>query len=359
MYSFLLANWGFLAKGIREVAGKVKKNTVDDIVSTRLTLWLFGSLVGTLIAFLIWKDSEMSYLIILAQLTNLGAVFSVDFYFLGKKNTFIPGLLRFLSQLLFLGLIWLFFMKWNSIFLVLLLLTIIKLVEGLSFYGIFKSTSKSKAIPKVKFKKSLTVLRSNFHLGLGSKMSFITLSLPLILIPFYYSETTLGIYSVAHKLFIVLITIFSVINIVLAPYIVEKIKINVGQLKRNYHKNLLLIGGISLIIGSVFYILRVQIIELLFESSYYDAIDLIPYFALLTPIWGVYTITTAYINNLGLDKSYAKSSVFHLLISLVMTIMALNFFELKYVIPALAVSTFLITLFLYTRVMNFLKIKHA
>ena len=300
----------------------------------------------------------MVYFIILAQLANLGVVFSVDFYFLGKKNTFVPGLFRFMSQFLFLGLIWFFFTNWNSLTLIFLLLTIVRLIEGLSFYGLYKWISKSTSLPKVKFKKSIKMLKTNFYLGLGSKMSFINLSIPLILIPFFYSQDTLGVYSVAHKLFLMVITVFSVFNIILSPNIVEQLKLSKYELKKNLHKNILIVLIVSVILGSGFYLTRTQIIQLLFESSYYDSTHLIPYFVVLVPVWGIYSVITAYINNLGLDRSYGKTSVLHLLISMVLILISLKFFDFKYVIIALAFSTSVITISLYLSISKYLNLNH-
>ena len=359
MYSFLLANWGFLAKGIREVASNQSVNTVDDIVSTRLALWLIGTIIGTGIGFLIWKNSEISYLIILAQLSNLGTVFIVDFYFLGRKNTFIPGLLRFISQLLFLMLIYIFFMNDNSLLTLFIILIFIRLFEGLLFFGIFKLRSNTRTVPNIKFKKSLLILWSNFHLGLGSKMGLITLSLPLILIPFYFSEAILGIYSVAHKLFLLVITVFSVFSVVLAPQIIEYLKFDKNQQIKMYRKTLWAAGLVALLIGVAFYLIGVRVIELLFEPIFQQAINYIPFFALLIPVWAIYIVTTSFINNLGLDNNYSKISVFHFIISVVLIVITLKILDPRYTILALGLSTLIATIQLHKRVINFINIKHG
>ena len=52
-YAFLPANWGFLAKGIRDVAADKKNSSpiVNYILSSRINLWIYGSIICILISY--------------------------------------------------------------------------------------------------------------------------------------------------------------------------------------------------------------------------------------------------------------------------------------------------------------------
>ena len=311
-YAFLLANWGFLAKGIREIAKQKQSNKsgyiVQYITSGRVVLWAVGVVVGLFICVLIFGFSQLVFYIFLAMIANLGVALTIDYYFYALKNVFIPSLCHFLSQLLFLLLIILFIKNEDDLKLILVFNIVYRILEAFFlFYYFLKDNYFSF---QFSIKNSYSLIRDNFSLGLGSKIDFFQNSFPILIIPFFFSQFDLGVFTAAFKFFLLITMFLQTLNLVYSPFIVEARGKNLKFQKSFFWK--LMLGYIILGLSSTFMIWYAsdQLVDLLFGNKFTQSKELIKKLAIfLMPIWPVYTILISYMNNLEKDKEFLKGGI--------------------------------------------------
>jgi PST family polysaccharide transporter len=347
-YAFLLANWGFLAKGIRDIAKKPKNSekVVEFITSGRIILWFIGGIVGLIICLLLFGFTEMVFLIFIAIMANFGLALTIDYNFYALKNTFLPSLSLFISQILFLILVFLFIDDQEDLKFVLLFNLIYRLFEALFLIYFYKLNKTFKLT--FSLKKTYNLISENFSLGLGSKASFFQSSFPILIIPFFLSQYHLGVFTAAFKFFLILSLVLQTINLVISPWIVEAREKNIKSQRSLFIKlfyGYLLIGLISTVI---IYLTGEFFIILLFGNEFLQSVTILKYFAIcLLPIWPSYMILASYMNNLEKDRAYLYGSLITLVIIVTMVPVGLMFFGLKGVVFAMSFSTFVVSVYFF------------
>lgn len=338
-YAFLPANWGFLAKGLRDVSKSPNDGwkVVEKIFSARFTLWLAGCIVTMLICLSIFNFSRLNLYIFLAILTNLGVAISIDFYFYGKKNTFIPSLSNLLGQFIFLGLVWFFVKTKEDLFILMIFNIIYRLFEAIFMLIIYNRENKIQfSFPS---KQSIPLLKENFYLGFGSKASFFQSSYPLLIIPLFLTNHDLGIFSATFKLFLIVSLLVQSINLVFSPWIVESKTKPPSERKSLFNKLLLGYSFIGLFLAFLFYFTGPFLIKILFGEEFVDAQKLILVFALiLTPIWPVYLLLANYMNNFEKDRYFFMGSLILILLTAISLPLFLYYYNLNGVIYGLGFS---------------------
>ena len=250
-YGLVFINWGFLAKGIREI-GSNNKNSIDvvhEIISTRVVLWLVSTIILVIITIAVYQNIEAVVLILLALTANLGQALNLDFYFYAKKNTIIPSIARLIGQILFLILLLFFVESSEDIYYLFFFLIIFQFSETVINYSFSKGMLSISSL-SVNLKKSFYVIRSNFHLGFGAKTSFLTFSIP---IPYFYSNEVLGAYMIAYKVFLLMTGIFSIGALVLSPFVVKYLQEKNKKLIKILSYSLLTFLIVGFIGGSVIF----------------------------------------------------------------------------------------------------------
>lgn len=343
-YSFLLANWGFLAKGIREIANPKFENyeVIQSITSSRFVLWLIGGCSVGLGFYLFSSDAQLIGYIVLAILANLGMSITIDYHFYGIKDALTPSLVHFGGQLLFLILI-VFFVENKSDIVILLGISILyKLLEALVLFYIYQKKNDHT----LKFKFSLTqtfeVFKNNFYLGLGSKASFFQSSFPILIIPYFLTQSDLGVYSAAYKLFLTTSLLIQSMNLVFSPWIVES--------KANQKKSRLLFIRLSMVylllgmlISVFFLVFGDLLIDWLFGDEFESSKIIIQYFAyFLIPIWPIFMLLSSFMNNYVKDQSFFKINIIQVLVIIILTPLLLKYFGLLGVVLSSTVSTLLL-----------------
>lgn len=347
-YAFLLANWGFLAKGIRDIAKKPKNSekVVEFITSGRIILWFIGGIVGLIICLLLFGFTEMVFLIFIAIMANFGLALTIDYNFYALKNTFLPSLSLFISQILFLILVFLFIDGQEDLKFVLLFNLIYRLFEALFLIYFYKLNKTFKLT--FSLKKTYNLISENFSLGLGSKASFFQSSFPILIIPFFLSQYHLGVFTAAFKFFLILSLVLQTINLVISPWIVEAREKNIKSQRSLFIKlfyGYLLIGLISTVI---IYLTGEFFIILLFGNEFLQSVTILKYFAIcLLPIWPSYMILASYMNNLEKDRAYLYGSLITLVIIVTMVPVGLMFFGLKGVVFAMSFSTIVVSVYFF------------
>lgn len=346
-YAFLPANWGFGAKGIREVAKTTDAESykvVEPIVSARLTLWWISGVVTILICAFVLDNPDLIKYIVLGVLANLGLAASIDFYFYGKKDTFTPSLSSLIGQVLFLILVLIFVKNQNDLFLLLGINIVYKLMESLIMFIVFNK----KHTLKVSFisKKAIPLLKENFLLGLGSKASFFQTSFPLIIIPLLLTVYDLGVYSATFKLFLIITLLVNSINLVFSPNIVESREHTIEKRKRLFKNLILGYTFIGLISGLALYFLGPYLMDLLFGEEFQETQSLIRTFALFfAPIYPLQLLLSNYMNNFENDKSYFKGALLQTVCTLIGIPILIQLFALEGVIYTLGFSCLVVSIY--------------
>ena len=311
-YFALAANWGFLAKGVRDIAaGLNRENTVSMVLSSRIVLWLVGNVIGIGGYLILFGWTEFLLYVILASLTSFVQILFIDFYFYGKRNTFIPSLATFLAQLVQVLLVYFVFRFVSSIISLFLIFFVAKLLEVIVLYVNYDEPRLP--LLSLSFHKSWLLFKSNFYLGLGSKVSFLQSSVPILLIPIVLTPEDLGYFSVANKIFLLIAVIFQTFNLVFSPSVVLCREYSERRRKRTL-TNLFFIYVISGILCSLLiYVLAGYTVDELFGLAYEPAIELLqaPYL-LLIPVWSIYMFTIMVLNNFKLDKEFFQGSIYQI-----------------------------------------------
>jgi O-antigen/teichoic acid export membrane protein len=342
-YGLVLINWGFLAKGIREIASN-NKNTEDvvhEIVSTRLVLWLISSIILVALMLVVYQNIEALLLISLALIANFAQAINLDFYFYAKKNTVIPSLSRLAGQILFLILLIGFIKSSDDIYYLFFFLILLQFLEAIINYLYSNRVLKIAKI-SLNFRKSFTVLKKNLHLGFGAKTSFLTFSIPILLIPYFYNNEVLGAYMIAYKVFLLMTGVFSIGTLVLSPYVVKYIEERNDKILKIFRRAILAFFIIGFLGGSIIYIFHEYLIEYFFDEEFRSANQyFFSFMYVLVPIWGIYTCMVIFINNLILDRLYSAVSLVQLVIIGILTPVLLYFDLLIHTTYLIAFMTFI------------------
>ena len=358
-YGLVLINWGFLAKGIREIASNNKKtvDVVHEIISTRVVLWLVSTATLIIITTTVYQNIDALILIVLALVANLGQALNLDFYFYAKKNTVIPSIARLMGQILFLTLLLLFVESSSDIYYLFFFLILFQFSETLINYLFSKGILSIRKI-SLNFKKSFGVLKSNFHLGFGAKTSFLTFSIPILLIPYFYSNEVLGAYMIAYKIFLLMMGVFSIGTLVLSPFIVKYLQEKDDKIISILRLAVLGFLSVGLLGGSIVYVLHDYLIDYFFESEFKSANQyFFSFMYVLVPIWGIYTCTVIFLNNMILDRLYSIVSFIQLIIIGIFTPILMHLELLIYSIYLIAVITFISSMVYLKIITNKLKAK--
>lgn len=348
-YAFLPANWGFLAKGIRDVAKAPEKSitTLENLVAARVILWLVGVLGALVYTFFFVENLTLSSAIIIALGINLWTAIIPDFYYYGLKKTTLPSLAAFIGQLFFVLLVF-SLNKFDLIDLktVLYLHIVAKIIEALMLYvPIFKNLN-------FRFKdfyisKSLRFLKDNFLLGLGAKAGFIFSTFPIIILSYYSDPHSLGLFSASFKLFLVVSMLYQSMNLVFSPWVVEsKIKERLSRIN-TFRKLILLYVSSGILLGLTLFFMSEFITNILFGNEFIEANKMLKMISmLLIPIWSIYVLLVMYLNNFELDKVFFYGTIILIILLFILLPLGIIYYQVNGLIIGLFVSLFF-TIFYY------------
>jgi O-antigen/teichoic acid export membrane protein len=345
-YASLLANWGFFAKGIREVANPKNdpETIVSNLFSSRLILWMIGAILTIVISSIVYRSLNWFILITLAILSTLSTALQIDYYYYGKKQAFYPSLYSLISQILFVALVFLFIKGENSLYKLLIISIIYPLLNIMLLYIRYLRTNKLKIDFSVK--KSLMLLKENFSLGLGAKLSFFQNSIPIFLIPMILGKAILGQYAAAYKIYALYVVVLSTINLVLSPWVVEYRVHDPLKQKQLFYK--LLLGYFIIAITAIITILLTYktVIPWLLGEKFALSGEILAIMALfIIPSTTLYNLMSMYMNNYNMDKYYLYGATMQILLTVTLIPLGLYFFKLKGAIWGMSISQLSISLY--------------
>lgn len=318
-YAFLPANWGFLAKGIREIADENAKYTliVNELLSARIVLTMLGGFVTIIISGIIFWNQPLLIYIIIAVLSNLWLSVNINYYYYATKNTIIPSLAHFISQLCLLFIIIGYSDNKLTVLYLLIFTFLIHFIESMILIGLYSKKTLLKI--KLSVKKSILFLYNNFNLGLGSKATYFLDTFPVFIISAMLGKHELGIYSASMKFLMLIILVVQTLNLVLSPWIVKSKHL----IKEKRIKLFSVIAATHLMIGLcgtlVMLIISKYFATDILGENFVGVKPVMNLIALtLLPIWSIYSFSSSYMNYLKLDKAFLYGGI--LMMSLIVTI---------------------------------------
>lgn len=337
-YSIILANWGFLARGIREVAKNPSQShlIVNELISVRLILALIGIMI-TVILGLIFNIRYITQILIVL-IGTFSVAFYLDFYYYGTKNTLLPSLSHLIGQLVNLILVVILFRNNGQLSTLIVIYVITLCIDPaiLIFYYTRQHTIKLN----FSLKKAFNSFKSNLILGFGAKAGFFQSSFPALIIPIFYSEYSLGIYSAAYKFFLLISLIMQNFNLVFAPSIVHSRSKNSIYRFNLFYKLLIIYGAVGIIFSGIVYFFSDILVNLMFGDKFSDTIIILKMLGLfMVPIYPIYMLLLAFINNYERDSIYLKSTIVQIIMLLVMSPLFLKMFNIIGIVYALSIST--------------------
>lgn len=344
-YGFILANWGFFEHGIRGIATTEKdqhKVFVQRLLQQRFILWLLGALITfSVISVFIPTITNLTTLF-LALLSNLGVLFNLDFYYIGRKKQVFPAIIRFLGHFSFLIGVLVLSKREPSIEALLMLLIVIRLVESIILMlGLNFNPIRFKPPILDSFKQ---FFKEQSILGLSNKSAFLQNNFPLLLFPFFFSENMLGVYSLAFKLISVLFLTLNTANVFIAPKIASfnqsgKPTRELVKLALKSSLNYFLYAVVLIILITFF---GESILHKLFGDAYSGLYDLLVVFSYsLLPITALRLAIVVFLNNLYLDKVYFKGALIGLVGTVFSVIIGFMYGEINWAIYGLSAATLL------------------
>lgn len=346
-YATLPSNWGFLAKGIREIASsknyKEKSQVISSILSARIVISILFALVFMTVTGII-KDSKYVYLLFLALLHHGIITTYIDFYFYGIKNVWIPSIAHFISQLIYAGLVIIIIKTPGDLDKLLLLMVLMVCVES----GILIFFSRKEINIKLNFSfiNAYKQFKENFKLGVGLKISQIQNSYPVLLIPLFLSNEILGNYSAVYKLYTLTSVVMQMVILAVAPYIIKSKEI--GERKRNYYiKTFLALALLfGLLMALVVFIFNGLIINILFGKEYHLSYLYLKWYSI--SILSVTPLTIALsslMNYYSLDHRFMIGGIIQTLLILVLTPICLYFSSIPFLILSLGLSMIVVIMY--------------
>lgn len=356
-YVTLPANWGFLAKGIREIAATNNFNDqskiISEILSTRLTLATIFSLLFFAASFFLFQEMQTVLLILLALIHHIILVTFTDYYYYGTKAVKVPTLAHFISQILFLILVVSLISKPQDIYKLFIFMIIMVTIEAIILFIWLKNANIRINFSIV---YSIKEFLKNFNLGMGLKTSIIQNSYPLIIIPFFFSDEILGNYSAIYKFYAIISLAMQTLILVVAPYIVHSKKMS----KEKQTRYVKLFLGYSLIIGvisSLFLFFGSKIIvNILFGEKYTLSIIYLKWFSIFViSITPFFLALSSIMNNYSLDKQFMIGGLIQSILIIVFIPIILTFTNVIGMIIFLGTSLLLLSLYYTFHIHNFTK----
>lgn len=330
VYPTLPGNWGFLAQGIREIAGSKdqceKSRIVSSIFSARLLLSSSISII--FIAFVcFFKEWNFVLLVSLSLLQNCIITTFIDYYYYGTKNVTIPSVAHFLGQFIFAFLVVAFIRIPDDISNLFFFLVIMAAIESLIL--IFFARKDINIKVNFSIKKALIEFRKNVKLGVGSKVGMVQSSFPVLIIPFFLSAEKLGNYTAVYKLYFISALIMQMVVLAVAPYIIKTKSIDTK--KRKYYIRIFIL--FSLLLGFGIGVFCFFISNLLCSIFFGAAYSLSPYYlkwfsASVLSTTPLSIALSSLMNNYSLDHEYMIGGFIQAAVIVVFSPLVLALFDI-------------------------------
>ena len=345
-YTAILVEWGYTPYGLRETAKhEDSSSVVNNIINTRFTFGIISMIIGA-IAFSIVYWNKLPFLVdvfigfgfIVSQIIN------VDYYYFGKKKMLIPTVSQLSGQIVFvIGV--LFFIKTASDFRLLMVLYVAYQFIG-SIIGLLLYLSNHSIKLKFSIKASIETIKKTFRLGLSARIEQLTSTYPILIIPLFFVGTfELGLYTSAFKFFTIVLIVYQVVMLTIAPYLVNLQTKAIHIQRKTIFQLLSFLFFMGVLSSIFFFVTDKYIVALLFGESFKDAIpvvDLIIF--ILLPFWPITMVLGGILIYYNFDKYYLQATIVNAVFILMLTPLLVYTFGISGAIYSIGIGNFSVIL---------------
>lgn len=356
-YFIVLTDYGFNFTATREVTlYRDDRNKLSEIFSSVMTikfvLFIISLFILTILIILFNKFSIDPWLYYLTFGTVLGQILFPVWFFQGIEQMRYITIINIISKVLFTIAIFLV-VKHSSDYLLVPFLTSL----GAIFAGIYSLILIRKNF-KIRFKFQkvsviLSYLKGGSNLFYTSVLSNLLVSSGTVILSFVSTNTVVGYYSAAERLFRAIVGLFAPITQALYPISCRKV-MHEETARLYIRKVALIIGGMALFVGTAVAIFSEKIITMVygvaFQSySYILAVMMIwLFFGVLNNIIGI-----QYLSALRKDKFYTFSFIVAGLVTVLLNLVLIPHLLINGVLVSMIVGEILLTICMLTLIFRF------
>jgi len=210
--------------------------------------------------------------------------FAIRYFYLAHGKLYYNSFSDFVGQIIFAVLIFTWFVRSPSV----PLLVVANLLQSLasSVILIYPYAKRQRIEIDLNLRRVWKTFVTASKLGVSTQLEAITSSSILLLLGIYSTPTSVGIYSVAFKVYSVLLTIIQGVSYTLMPALFKNLQ-DLGDKVKAHKINLIfhIYVTLGLVLGFSTYIMAPAAITVILGASYVTAVPVLRAFSLTLCLW--------------------------------------------------------------------------
>lgn len=296
--------------------------------------------------FVIAEQPLLRNLILLFLLSLIPQAFQIDWYFNGSQNFKWITLSRWIHSGTYLTLL-ILFVTADDLLTVPILYAISIGLGAITLIVCYPDKKTLFQLPTIENWRS--IIPGSIKIGGGSFLSQLVILLPPILIGWFFSEESAGLYGVALKLLLLVMLIDKMFGALLLPNLTAEW--NSQQSRISHHLTMVirwvLFAGS---VGSLFLIFNADLlITTLFGSSYLDAVLILQILALFVPVTFINTIFCFGLISIGRDRQYFIAALMGSAVTVLVLLAAGIIGNLSLLVAAVVLSELILTCLMFSQ----------
>jgi PST family polysaccharide transporter len=356
-YFIVLTDYGFNFTATREVTlHRDDKDKLSEIFSSvmiiKFLLFVISFFILTLLIILFKKFSSDPWLYYLTFGTVLGQILFPVWFFQGVEQMRYITIINIVSKILFTIAIFVLVKQSSDYLLVPLLTSLGAIFAGIySLFLVYKRFDIKFKIQKIHI--LISYLKGDSNLFYTSVLGNLLTSSGTVILSFVSTNTVVGYYSAAERLFRAVVGLFAPITQALYPISCRKVMYE--ETARSYIRKIaLIIGGMAFFIGTTVAIFSEKIIAIVYGGafpsySYILAVMMIwLFFGVINNIIGI-----QYLSASRKDKFYTFSFVVAGLVTVLLNLVLIPHLLINGVLVAMIVGEILLTICMLALIFRF------
>ena len=330
----------------KNVSNKTYINSIfNSVISSKVLLLLAGWLVLIGYCFLFEKNTENYKLYHFMYLWVAGNAIFPQWFFQGIQKMKYITIVHLISKLTFTLLIFIFVKSDNDLALAILCFSVGSLLAGISSLAIAYTKFKVKfSLPtwyNIKF-----VIKDGFYIFFSQAMVTIYLSSNVFFLKLFYGDVSVGLYSIAYKIFDAIRMVTSPITQTTFPYFSNLFVEDIKQYRRKFMKLEIFSLILFIVIGFLLFINAELFVFLISKSTNLIAINALKLFGIAAFLLPFGTIFTQKLIIQGQKKILFLITIFACILNIIFAYYSVKYFNVNG-----AVSTIIFT-FLFISILK-------
>ncbi len=272
-YFLLMVNFGFDTYGTREIAKEksITAKLVNNILSIRLLFAVIWYLIFALIVLMISKPLTVKLVLLITAINLFVNAISLNWVFMGLEKMWLISIRQVMTNLIALIGVVLFVSSEKNIVIAVLIITLSSVINTSWLFQVYRKWYNEIKL-SFNFNYWKRILYESFPLMFSAFMIAIYYNLDMVMLGYMKSETDVGIYSAAYRVFLVGIIPFSLILNSFFPTLSKIGLTKSKEFKKVISQYAVLMLTTAIIISAIYYFNSKTIIEILFGQRFTDSI---------------------------------------------------------------------------------------